>query len=130
MSRAVQYDLISLAHYQILRESTITHWQSMKLLHFVLIMGGPAWAEVIGLLSGNSFIRYFSIESTQEMLDEWRPLLCPFDETMGKGIAYMELFLPTLIPPEHHQFGFKLVRIFPISFRIFCICILHPFHLL
>ncbi|XP_071784078.1 proteasome activator complex subunit 4-like [Asterias amurensis] len=51
---------------------------------------------------------YFSVESTQEMLDEWRPLLCPFDEMMSKGISCLELFLPTLLPPEHHQFGFKL----------------------
>ena len=52
---------------------------------------------------------YFPVESTQEMLDEWRPLLCPFDESMNKGIAYLDLFLPTLLPPEQHQFGFKSV---------------------
>ncbi|XP_072167902.1 proteasome activator complex subunit 4-like [Diadema setosum] len=51
---------------------------------------------------------YFSVESTQEMLDEWRPLLCPFDETMTKGILYIEAFMPTLLPPEQHQKGFKL----------------------
>eukprot|EP00057_Strongylocentrotus_purpuratus_P019391 XP_011673865.1 PREDICTED: proteasome activator complex subunit 4 isoform X2 [Strongylocentrotus purpuratus] len=51
---------------------------------------------------------YFSVDSTREMLEEWRPLLCPFDETMAKGIHYMECFLPTLLPPEHHQHGFKL----------------------
>ena len=29
---------------------------------------------------------FFSHESTQEMLDEWRPLLCPFDRCMLTGM--------------------------------------------
>ncbi|KAJ8365239.1 hypothetical protein SKAU_G00140700, partial [Synaphobranchus kaupii] len=51
---------------------------------------------------------YFPESSTQEMLDEWRPLLCPFDHTMQKAISYLELFLPTILPPEQHHQGFKL----------------------
>uniref|UniRef100_A0A8C9TJ04 Proteasome activator subunit 4 n=1 Tax=Scleropages formosus TaxID=113540 RepID=A0A8C9TJ04_SCLFO len=51
---------------------------------------------------------YFRESSTQEMLEEWRPLLCPFDVTMQKAIGYLELFLPTLLPPESHHKGFKL----------------------
>ncbi|XP_077536244.1 proteasome activator complex subunit 4-like [Haemaphysalis longicornis] len=51
---------------------------------------------------------YFSASSTQEMLDEWEPLLCPFDASMKKGMVYLQLFLPTLLPPEHHERGFKL----------------------
>ena len=51
---------------------------------------------------------YFSVQSTQEMLDEWRPLLCPYDTVILKASAYLELFLPTLIPPESHDKGFKL----------------------
>ncbi|XP_016085953.1 proteasome activator complex subunit 4B-like [Sinocyclocheilus grahami] len=51
---------------------------------------------------------YFSESATQEMLDEWRPLLCPFDVTMQKAISYFELFLPTIMPPEQHHKGFKL----------------------
>uniref|UniRef100_A0A8C4GY46 Proteasome activator complex subunit 4 n=1 Tax=Dicentrarchus labrax TaxID=13489 RepID=A0A8C4GY46_DICLA len=51
---------------------------------------------------------YFSESSTQEMLDEWRPLLCPFDVTMQRAIGYFELFLPTTLPPELHHKGFKL----------------------
>ena len=39
---------------------------------------------------------YFSVESTQEMLDEWRPLLCPFDLAMVEGLTYIYEFLPTL----------------------------------
>uniref|UniRef100_A0A3Q2P0Y9 Proteasome activator subunit 4 n=1 Tax=Fundulus heteroclitus TaxID=8078 RepID=A0A3Q2P0Y9_FUNHE len=51
---------------------------------------------------------YFSENATQEMLDEWRPLLCPFDVTMQRAISYFELFLPTTLPPELHHKGFKL----------------------
>ncbi len=50
---------------------------------------------------------YFPESATQEMLDEWRPLLCPFDVTMQKAIGYYELFLPTIMPPEQHDKGFK-----------------------
>ncbi|KAL3050189.1 hypothetical protein OYC64_012265 [Pagothenia borchgrevinki] len=51
---------------------------------------------------------YFPESASQEMLDEWRPLLCPFDVTMLKAISYFELFLPTTLPPELHCKGFKL----------------------
>ncbi|XP_078000645.1 proteasome activator complex subunit 4-like [Glandiceps talaboti] len=51
---------------------------------------------------------YFPEDSTQEMLDEWRPLLCPFDVTMSKGISYMEMFIPTTLLPEQHDKGFRL----------------------
>ncbi|XP_035696564.1 proteasome activator complex subunit 4-like isoform X3 [Branchiostoma floridae] len=51
---------------------------------------------------------YFSVESSAEMLEEWRPLLCPFDVTTCKAMSYFEMFLPTTLPPEHHDKGFKL----------------------
>uniref|UniRef100_A0A8C8I491 Uncharacterized protein n=1 Tax=Oncorhynchus tshawytscha TaxID=74940 RepID=A0A8C8I491_ONCTS len=51
---------------------------------------------------------YFPETATQEMLEEWRPLLCPFDVTMQRAIGYFELFLPTTLPPELHHKGFKL----------------------
>ena len=41
------------------------------------------------------------------MLEEWRPLLCPFDVTVIRGLSYYELFLPTSLPPEKHHMGFK-----------------------
>ena len=53
------------------------------------------------------FPRYFPASSTQEMLDEWRPLLCVFDTVMQKAISNMELFLPTIMPPEEHGQGFQ-----------------------
>uniref|UniRef100_A0A671QJI1 Proteasome activator complex subunit 4A n=1 Tax=Sinocyclocheilus anshuiensis TaxID=1608454 RepID=A0A671QJI1_9TELE len=51
---------------------------------------------------------YFPESATQEMLEEWRPLMCPFDVTMQKAMGYFELFLPTTLPPELHDKGFKL----------------------
>ncbi|XP_062621766.1 LOW QUALITY PROTEIN: proteasome activator complex subunit 4B-like [Saccostrea cucullata] len=51
---------------------------------------------------------YFPLSATQEMLDEWRPLLCPFDVTNIKAIHYFEYFLPTDLLPENHDKGFKL----------------------
>ena len=38
---------------------------------------------------------YFPIEATHEMLEEWRPLMCPFDMTMVKAVSYLSNFLPT-----------------------------------
>ena len=57
------------------------------------------------LMSG--LYRYFSDDATQEMLDEWRPLMCPFDITFAKAMQYFSLFLPTTLPPEKHDKGFK-----------------------
>ncbi|XP_030051703.1 proteasome activator complex subunit 4 isoform X1 [Microcaecilia unicolor] len=51
---------------------------------------------------------YFPDDATAEMLEEWKPLMCPFDVTMQKAISYLELFLPTSLPPELHCKGFKL----------------------
>nr|XP_055026346.1 proteasome activator complex subunit 4A [Misgurnus anguillicaudatus] len=51
---------------------------------------------------------YFPVSATQEMLDEWKPLMCPFDDTMEKAMGYFELFLPTTLPPELHDKGYKL----------------------
>uniref|UniRef100_A0A8C5A3D9 Proteasome activator subunit 4 n=1 Tax=Gadus morhua TaxID=8049 RepID=A0A8C5A3D9_GADMO len=51
---------------------------------------------------------YFPESATQEMLEEWRPLLCPFDVTMQRAISYFDLFLPTTLPPHLHHKGFKL----------------------
>lgn len=51
---------------------------------------------------------YFPADATAEMLEEWRPLMCPFDVTMQKAISYFEIFLPTSLPPELHHKGFKL----------------------
>lgn len=50
----------------------------------------------------------FPLSATQEMLEEWRPMLNPFSTTIHRTITYLSLFLPTTLPPEHHDKGFKL----------------------
>lgn len=73
----------------------------------------------------NNFVRnariYFSTESTQEMLDEWRYLLCPFDMSMNKAIERFELFLPTLVYADEHEKTFKFVELslFQLKIMIF-----------
>ncbi|KAH7645848.1 proteasome activator complex subunit 4-like protein 2 [Dermatophagoides farinae] len=51
---------------------------------------------------------YFSKDSTKEMLDEWKQYLCIHNEKYRLYMEYFSLFLPTLLPPEEHEFGFKL----------------------
>ena len=40
-------------------------------------------------------------------MEEWRPLLCPFDITVIRGLQYVELFLPTNPAVEDMDFGFR-----------------------
>lgn len=52
---------------------------------------------------------YFPVEATLEMLNEFRPLLCPWDTSIEKGFDLLNLFLPTrLTPLEHENQGFGL----------------------
>ena len=46
---------------------------------------------------------YFEVSSTQEMLNEWKPLLCPFDTAMIDAMDFFSLFLPTLTFPEQFE---------------------------
>lgn len=50
----------------------------------------------------------FPVEATEEMLEEWRPMLCPFSVSIQRAVSYLHLFLPTTLPPEQHDRGFKL----------------------
>ncbi|TKS85439.1 Proteasome activator complex subunit 4A [Collichthys lucidus] len=84
------------------REDLELNWRPLYELHDRILFSKT---EHLGL---NWFPKYFSESATQEMLDEWRPLLCPFDVTMQRAISYFELFLPTTLPPELHHKGFKL----------------------
>lgn len=51
---------------------------------------------------------HFTQTATQEMLEEWSPMLCPFSISIQRAVTYLNLFLPTTLPPEHHDKGFKL----------------------
>eukprot|EP00064_Thunnus_orientalis_P007411 superscaffoldBa00000821_g7431 len=86
------------------REDLELPWRPLYELHDRILFSKT---EHLGL---NWFPKYFSESATQEMLDEWRPLFCPFDVTMQRAISYFELFLPTTLPPELHQKGFKILR--------------------
>lgn len=48
------------------------------------------------------------------MLDEWRPLLCPFDVKFAKAMFYFSLFLPTTLPPEKYGKGYKYVLLYTV----------------
>ncbi len=50
---------------------------------------------------------YFSAIATQEILDEFRPWLCPFDSAFSDAMCYLDLFLPVHLPPNLHDQGFK-----------------------
>ena len=53
-------------------------------------------------------ISYFPASSTRDMLNEWRPLLCPFDTAMMEGAFFLSSFLPTLLLPEERDQGYPL----------------------
>nr|CAD7597822.1 unnamed protein product [Timema genevievae] len=52
---------------------------------------------------------YFPEAATQEMLDLWRPMLCPFNSnTMLATMETLECFLPLSLPPEKAHLGYQL----------------------
>ncbi|XP_043684421.1 proteasome activator complex subunit 4B-like isoform X1 [Vespula pensylvanica] len=52
---------------------------------------------------------YFPLNATQEILDELRPMICPFDVvTMSNTFKTLEYFLPVHLSPEYHSFGHEL----------------------
>lgn len=56
---------------------------------------------------------YFSDDSTQEILDEIRQYMCPWDMTFLAAAQCMSLFLPTTLPPDkaHKGILFNNVRL-------------------
>ena len=47
------------------------------------------------------------METTREVLEEWRPLMCPFDVTMIEGCNALGEFLPIVLKPEEVEQGYK-----------------------
>jgi hypothetical protein len=52
---------------------------------------------------------YFSASATQEILDEFRPQMCPVVSSFSTTIKMLELFLPVILLPDLHHQGFKYV---------------------
>lgn len=50
---------------------------------------------------------YFDITSTKEMLDEWRPLLCPFSSSITEAFKRFDVFLPTILYEHEAENGYK-----------------------
>lgn len=51
---------------------------------------------------------YFSKESTSEMLNDWRQYMCIYSNSFKKYCELFQHFLPTVLPLDIHQYGFKL----------------------
>lgn len=52
---------------------------------------------------------YFPVSATQEILDMFRPRLCPFDSnTICSAVEMLEWFLPISLPPEKSYLGHQL----------------------
>ena len=50
------------------------------------------------------------METTREVMEEWRPLMCPFDVTMIEGCNALGEFLPIVLKPEELEQGYKYVK--------------------
>jgi len=52
---------------------------------------------------------YFELTATQEMLELWRPQLCPFDTVaIQNGMELLDTFLPSVFLPHEISSGYKL----------------------
>nr|CAD7425108.1 unnamed protein product [Timema monikensis] len=62
-----------------------------------------------GSIGMYKYFSYFPEAATQEMLDLWRPMLCPFNSnTMLATMETLECFLPLSLPPEKAHLGYQL----------------------
>ena len=51
---------------------------------------------------------YFPLSATQQMLDEFRPMFCPFDESMARAMNALAMFLPTMLKATDKKYGYQL----------------------
>lgn len=55
------------------------------------------------------YFSYFPVTATQEILDEFRPQLCPYSNSeIASAIEYLEMFLPIAVKAENFDKGYKL----------------------
>ena len=58
-----------------------------------------------------NFIRYarnyFEPTATAEILEELRPLMCPFDVGMHRALERLKIFLPILFAEDEAEPGYK-----------------------
>jgi len=102
-----KYDKIS-------RNDLTIDWRSIYSLylriHKISDISSVLAPENIEQTSFANFIKYariyFDESATQEMLAEWRPIICPFDLSMSKAFERLKLFLPTIL--YEHESGPKL----------------------
>ncbi|XP_014486142.1 PREDICTED: proteasome activator complex subunit 4B-like [Dinoponera quadriceps] len=69
----------------------------------------PPWVKNILRCLIRAAKTYFPLSTTQEILDELRPMFCPLDgSTMYASLQTLETFLPLQLPPERHSVGHRL----------------------
>ena len=67
---------------------------------------------IVSLRSVVKYARpFFSHESTKEILDEFRPLLCPFDQSMLQGIVYTGCNFTTIPDHKYDEYNSKVIAI-------------------
>ena len=91
--------------------SFVSHLYSRTINSVKQLISNTRWLVCyynIKVDNNNKYCSYFPVESTKEMLEEWKPLLCPFDTAMLDGMDYFGEFLPTLMFPEQFNHGYKL----------------------
>lgn len=55
------------------------------------------------------YFRYFPASATKEILEEFRPKLCPFNSTeITNAVEYLSQFLPICVKPEEAAISYEL----------------------
>lgn len=96
------------------RDDLEIQWRPLYELYQARIYSSNNIVVISGLDSNlKSLLRaarvYYPMSSTADILEEFRPYLCPYDKGMNRGLLYMELLLPTVTAkPEEHKDGYRL----------------------
>lgn len=63
----------------------------------------------LNILVVNFYYSYFPASATQEILDTFRPKLCPFEGAdILIAVDYLEVFLPICVKPEEASISYEL----------------------